>query len=232
MSSPNQPNPEAQDALEHMTRRRENLLSARTLRLRRLVDLYLNPFFAEFAQPYSVLVELLEEFGKLYLLPVIKQVYPEKVIRVVDWGAGSGWLGYELGHTPVFVDKRPLAKYQGIQELFDVETVSEESENRIAEISMDSDISILSEVLHCLTQEAQDQLVQCINSDELLVIEQVADGTRVSAIAEQQIALASGQPLMTAEEVEELLESGGWVVKDKRRLYHYVIWKAGLLNAR
>jgi hypothetical protein len=213
------------------TKRREQYLAARTNKLRRLVDLYLNPYIKSYANPYIILADVLEEFGQLYILPVLKELFPNRVESVVDWGAGTGWLGRALSHTVVAVDRQTLlfTSSVGTFHQLDLEQIGEETAERIEVLSTDTELSAVCELLHCINERARLQLLEHIRSDKLLVIEQTPEG-RIGAIAEQQIALASGQPLLTGGELSAVLSQTLWEVIEQRQVYHYVIWIARRLG--
>ena len=214
--------------IEYMTAKREALLTSKNPRLAHLIDLYFNPLIGGYADPYTILVDLLEEFGQIYLLPAIRELIPQTLPAVVDFGAGSGWLGRALADNEqaFFVDRRNLISDES-KETFtqlDLEYITESMKDSIENLTEYTDLSIVCELLHCINEEAQTQLLGSIKSEELLVIEQLPEG-RHGVLAELQISLASGQPLLSRDELFNKLADTGWTIVAAQSVYHYIILK-------
>ena len=214
--------------IEYMTKKREALITSKNPRLTNLIDLYFNPLIGGYADPYTILVDLLEEFGQIYLLPAIRELIPRTLPAVVDFGAGSGWLGRALAEDEqaVFVDRRVLVleELRKTAILLDLEDVSQQTAERLKNLTEDTDLSIACEVLHCINEEAQLQLLRSINSKVLLVVEQLPEG-RHGVLAELQISLASSQPLLSRDELFNELADTGWTIVAAQSVYHYIILK-------
>lgn len=122
---------------------------------------------------YLALVQYSAYYGEQYLLPRAAQVlveagWDESIDRVVEFGAGLGWLARGLGHllsVPAFsFDKRP---WGGIDKYADLET-QEGRDCVVAELK-DGDIIVMCDFLHCLSN-AFDILAE-FSSYPMLILE-------------------------------------------------------------
>jgi hypothetical protein len=105
---------------------------------------------------YSGLLTFLSYYGRAFLLHVVLQFikshsFSLKFDRVVELGAGYGWLGTGIAgaYTPIkptlFIDKR---QFPLIDILADIETG--EGIKQVLDELKDGDLIVMSEVLHCL----------------------------------------------------------------------------------
>jgi len=102
---------------------------------------------------YNGLLKYLAWYGEKFLLPDLPAFldYHKAVFsRVVDFGAGLGWLGRGIAHArgdlpTLFVDKRQWVLTDIIA---DLETTN--GRQRVLEALQPGDIIVMSELLHCL----------------------------------------------------------------------------------
>ena len=106
---------------------------------------------------YQGLLRFLAYYGELFILPdVIAFLEFNRTLkfnRVVELGAGFGWLGRGLSTNfnipAVYVDKR---QFTSIDIVADIESVN--GRQRVLDILKDGDLIVMSEVLHCLNEPA------------------------------------------------------------------------------
>lgn len=104
---------------------------------------------------YTGLLRFLSYYGETFLLPsIVEQLRSaSKVLRfsrIVDLGAGFGWLGRGISNAfnlmpAVFVDKR---QWVLIDIVADIE--SKNGVKRVLDVLRDGDLIVMSELLHCL----------------------------------------------------------------------------------
>jgi hypothetical protein len=106
---------------------------------------------------YPGLLKFLDYYGTLYVLPYVMVALKStptllSASRVVEFGAGTGWLGrgiaLRLGGKPtLFVDKR---QYTLIDVVADLE--SKNGVKRVLDEMQPGDLIVMSEFLHCLEE--------------------------------------------------------------------------------
>ena len=102
---------------------------------------------------YIGLLRFLSYYGENYILPRVLSALRSARIhmeRVVEFGAGFGWLGRGIsnannGMPVVFIDKR---QYVFTDIVADLETV--QGRDRVLEQMKDGDLMVMSEFLHCV----------------------------------------------------------------------------------
>lgn len=99
---------------------------------------------------YIGLLRFLSYYGERFLLPDILSLLKRGTFtRVVEFGAGFGWLGRGIsnafGVPALFIDKR---QYVFTDIVADVETI--QGRERVLEALNDGDLIVASELLHCL----------------------------------------------------------------------------------
>lgn len=102
---------------------------------------------------YAALVRFSQYYGERFLLGPTHSAIGKMgwtFTRVVEFGAGLGWLGRGLaakfGPLPtLFIDKRSWVL---IDVVADLET--EEGRSRVLSLLMDGDLIVMSDLLHCL----------------------------------------------------------------------------------
>jgi len=107
---------------------------------------------------YNGLLKYLAWYGEKFLLSdVLAFLDQHKAVfsRVVDFGAGLGWLGRGIAHArgdlpTLFVDKRQWVLTDIIA---DLETTN--GRQRVLEALQPGDIIVMSELLHCLDNSAK-----------------------------------------------------------------------------
>jgi len=130
---------------------------------------------------YTGLLRFLSYYGERFILPKVVEVLtsgpsqytPRLPIinfsRVIDIGAGFGWLGRGISNAfgllpAVFVDKRQWILTDIVA---DIETTN--GVKRILDILRDGDLIVMAEVLHCL--ENPTDTMQCFSKWPKLVVE-------------------------------------------------------------
>lgn len=109
------------------------------------------------AQPqgdYPGLLRFLNYYGEMYVLPSVLKLLSSSgnlFTRVVELGAGFGWLGRGISNAfsvpPIFVDKR---QYTLIDIVADIETKN--GAKRVLDELEEGDLIVMSELLHCLDE--------------------------------------------------------------------------------
>jgi len=104
---------------------------------------------------YGGLLRFLNYYGDKYLLDDAVKLYTTHISspnsrRIVEFGAGLGWLGRGLSNRlttkpPLLIDKRQRA---GIDIVADIESTNGAA--RVLDALDDSDVIVMSELLHCL----------------------------------------------------------------------------------
>ncbi len=126
------------------------------------------------AGDYSGLLRFLWYYGETYLLDpafnIIKKNLLNKPTRIVDFGAGLGWLGYGLsakfGNVDVLaIDKRQWSR---IDVLVDIESVI--GNKHVQDQMREGDLVVMSELLHCL-EDPIEALKPFLNRYPSLIIE-------------------------------------------------------------
>ena len=102
---------------------------------------------------YTGLLRFLSYYGEEYILPPVLEILQRTNLhaeRIVEFGAGFGWLGRGISNANdnlpvVFIDKR---QYVFTDIVADLESV--QGRDRVLEQMKDNDIIVMSEFLHCL----------------------------------------------------------------------------------
>lgn len=145
---------------------------------------------------YNGLLKFLAYYGENYLLPhAIKILESNRVqfTRIVEFGAGLGWLGRGLSNAAkgipvVFVDKR---QYVFTDLVADLETI--QGSKGVLEQMRDGDLIVMSELLHCL--DDPEKVLRPFTKWPMLVIEYWPWSSRYKLSYDEQIAKFDCAPI-------------------------------------
>ncbi len=121
---------------------------------------------------YPKLLSFLEYYGTSYIVPPLVEdihtFFRERFSRIVDIGAGTGWLARAIsnatGIQSLTVDNR---KWDGINLVLDVEKADDR--DKLKAVLRPSDLLIMSEFLHCT--ENPEEILDDIKAWSTVVIE-------------------------------------------------------------
>lgn len=118
---------------------------------------------------YEALVMFSVMYGRKYLsIPTFKAIESIKPTRIVDLGAGLGWLGRDLAgkfEVPyLLVDKRP---WIGIDLILDLE--SDTDLNKLVSVLKDGDLIVMCDFLHCVDKPAA--IIDRLNKFYVVILE-------------------------------------------------------------
>lgn len=147
---------------------------------------------------YNGLLRYLAWYGESYLLPEVLGVLHQsnvKFSRIVDFGAGLGWLGRGIadgykGLPTLFVDKRQWVLTDIIA---DLETTN--GRDRVLDALQPGDIIVMSELLHCL--DNPEKVLKPFEKWPMLVVEYSAWSSRYMQSYNEQIAKFGCVPVVS-----------------------------------
>lgn len=161
---------------------------------------------------YDALVRFNEYYGTKFLLPQVVTAIQNsgwKFDRVVELGAGLGWLGRglaaETGFKPaLFIDKRPWV-------LIDIVTDLESAAglDRVLGRLKPRDLIIMADLLHCL--EEPRRLIDQLAGWKLVILEYCPSSPRLRQSFTCQIA-RYGAKALSADDLDYITSKGGRLV--------------------
>lgn len=126
---------------------------------------------------YAGLLRFLNYYGEDYILPPALNLLSfsgNLFTRVVELGAGFGWLGRGISNAfnvpPIFVDKR---QYTLIDIVADIETKN--GAKRVLDELEEGDLIVMSELLHCLDEPGK--VLKPFSKWPMLVVEYFPEST-------------------------------------------------------
>jgi len=120
---------------------------------------------------YPALLNFLTYYGNRYILDdVVGAIKGLRFDRIVELGAGTGWLssglGKEYGVDTIQTDSR---KWPGIEWVVDVETT-----DGLAILTRNlksTDLVIMCDVIHCINVEKRLDLMDCLSNNDAVILE-------------------------------------------------------------
>lgn len=158
---------------------------------------------------YLNLIQYCAYYGESFLLqPTCEQLHIKgwKPERIVEFGAGLGWLGRGLsvmfsGLPALYVDKR---HWTMIDIVADLETA--EGMNKVAKQMRTGDLIVMSDFLHCI--ESPKKLLTAFSSFPMAILEYMPTNEEYVASYTSQLERYGGNPI-PAGTLESMLSSLG-----------------------
>jgi hypothetical protein len=156
---------------------------------------------------YAGLLQFLSWYGNMFLVDRVCDIIREsrlKFTRVVELGAGLGWLGRALAlefcdSNALFVDKR---QYALIDVVADLE--SKNGMKRVLDEMKAGDLVVMSELLHCLDNPAG--VIRSFSSYPVLAIEyspkdEIPEALSYKKSYNEQISGLGCEPILEFEKI-------------------------------
>ena len=170
---------------------------------------------------YPGLLRFLGYYGEEYILPKVLEhmafvSHSLEFTRVVELGAGFGWLGrgisraYDLIPT-LFIDKR---QYTLIDIVADIE--SKNGAKRVLDELQSGDLIVMSELLHCLDNPRK--VLAPFTKWPMVVVEYMPDYSPFRTSYSEQIEKFGAKPIAS---IREVFPSGSIVTESTNT---HVIW--------
>lgn len=152
---------------------------------------------------YPGLLRFLDYYGTLYVLPhvmvALESVPALTACRIVEFGAGTGWLGRGIarrlgGRPTLFVDKR---QYTLIDVVADLE--SKNGAKRVLDEMEPDDLIVMSDFIHCL--EVPRKVLEPFAKWPMVVVEYMPNNTRYGRSWAEQLEKFGHDPIASIREV-------------------------------
>lgn len=146
---------------------------------------------------YPALIKFSMYYGRRFLLKPTYEAIEHtswQFDRIIELGAGTGWLGRglsaELDLLPcVFIDKRPWVL---IDTIADLET--KEGRQEVLGLLKDGDLLVMADLLHCL--KTPKEIMSCFSKWPMAILEYCSTDTEYMESYTTQIARYGANPVM------------------------------------
>lgn len=124
---------------------------------------------------YAALLDFLAFYGTRFIAPRVKEQLRSfdtgfRPRRIVEIGAGIGWLGRELGEfyeaEVLLIDKRPWTPDTVV---IDVEAIN--GMDTLLKVLNEGDLVVCCELIHCLEESKQIELLRKLTTFPTLIVE-------------------------------------------------------------